>query len=625
MSEGKTTEELETLLEHLKVSRGFDFTAYKRSTLARRIDRRMASLNVGSCADYLDYLEVHPEEFGQLFNAILINVTSFFRDPETFEYLRGEVVPALLSRKDPHEQLRIWSAGCASGEECYSLAMLLAEILGPEPFRQRVKIYATDVDEEELAMARAGSYTERQMEDLPEDLRAKYFEPSGSRSLFKKDLRRNIIFGRHDLLDDAPISRVDLLVCRNTLMYFNHEAQSQIVGRFHFALREGGYLVLGKAEMLLNFAGAFAPVDLKLRIFLKSTESPERLLGGYPLQREDRPGAATISNRLRETAFDQDPTPQLVVDSGGQLLLANSRSRDLFGLTPRDIGRPLQDLEMSYRPVELRSCIDDAHARRQLVQLRDVAWPLRSGEARYFNVHVTPILDATEAPLGSKIVFIDITRQHELQEELNRSRQELETAYEELQSTNEELQTTNEELQSTVEELETTNEELQSTNEELETMNEELQSTNEELESVNLELRQRGGELGRSNVFLSGILRSVPLGVVVVTDDLHVELWNDVATDLWGLRQDEVHGKHIFGLDIGLPVELLRHPIQMLKQSPDRTHEIEVGATNRRGRRITVRVSLALVGGDAQPGHGIIMLMQEVEHAGGSTALETVQ
>jgi two-component system, chemotaxis family, CheB/CheR fusion protein len=201
-----------------------------------------------------------------------------------------------------------------------------------------------------------------------------------------------------------------------------------------------------------------------------------------------------------------------------------------------------------------------------------------------------------------------------LQQELNRSRQELETAYEELQSTNEELETTNEELQSTVEELETTNEELQSTNEELETMNEELQSTNEELETVNEELRQRGSELGRSNVFLSGILRSVPLGVVVMNDDLFVELWNDVAADLWGLRHDEVKGKHFFGLDIGLPVEQLREPILGLIQSPDRTAELHLDATNRRGRHIALRVSLANVGG-TEHGRGIIVLMQEVDAA----------
>jgi two-component system CheB/CheR fusion protein len=274
------------------------------------------------------------------------------------------------------------------------------------------------------------------------------------------------------------------------------------------------------------------------------------------------------------------------------------------------LGRPLQDLEVSYRPVDLRSSIDEAHARREVVQLRDVAWPAVGGEPRYFNVQVTPVVDAAETSLGSKIIFTDVTRQHQLQEELERSRQELETAYEELQSTNEELETTNEELQSTVEELETTNEELQSTNEELETMNEELQSTNEELETVNDELRQRGTDLSRSNIFLGGILRSVPLGVIVLDEQLQVELWNDVAADLWGLRADEVRGKHFFGLDIGLPMDQLKQPIAGLMRHGDQRFEAEIDAMNRRGRQIRMRVQCVSIG-SAEQGKGIIVLMQE--------------
>jgi two-component system CheB/CheR fusion protein len=261
MKDGKSTSpELEMLLEFLKNSRGFDFTAYKRTTLSRRIDKRMSAIGIATYGAYLDYLEVHQDEFIQLFNAILINVTSFFRDADAWEYLRTEVVPKIIEASDRADgQIRVWSAGCASGEECYSVAMLLAEATGAEQFRDRVKIYATDVDEEELAIARQASYTERQAEDIPAPLREKYFDRLNNRWVFKKDFRRTIIFGRHDLLDDAPISRVDLLLCRNTLMYFNHEAQAKIVHRFHFALREGGFLVLGKAEMLLNFVGAFAP------------------------------------------------------------------------------------------------------------------------------------------------------------------------------------------------------------------------------------------------------------------------------------------------------------------------------------------------------------------------------
>ena len=336
----------------------------------------------------------------------------------------------------------------------------------------------------------------------------------------------------------------------------------------------------------------------------------ERLLTGYP-EREERVLHTGPNARLREISFDQDPTAQFVVDVKSHLLLANERARTLFGLTPRDLGRPLQDLEVSYRPADLRSCIDEAHSRHQVVQLREVAWPTAGGEPRYFNVQVTPIVDAAETPLGSKIIFTDVTRQRELQEELQRSRQELETAYDELQSTNEELETTNEELQSTVEELETTNEELQSTNEELETMNEELQSTNEELETVNQELRQRGTDLSRSNVFLGGILRSVPLAIIVLDEQLRVELWNDVAADLWGLRANEVHGQHFFGLDIGLPVEQLKQPIAGLMRQGDNRFETEINAMNRRGRQIRLRVQCVSIGA-ADQGRGIIILMEEL-------------
>src|SRR5262245_8582012 len=365
MKDGKSAPEFERLLTHLKNTRGFDVTAYKRSTLSRRIEKRLAAVGIDSYNGYLDYLEVHQDEFLHLFNSILINVTAFFRDPDAFEYLRTTIIPKVVTASNSGD-LRVWSAGCASGEECYSVAILFAEAMGREPFRERVKIYATDVDEEALASARQAAYTDRQIEGVPEDLRTKYFDQQNARWVFKKDLRRSVIFGRHDLLDDAPISRVDLLLCRNTLMYFNHEAQARIMHRFHFALREGGFLVLGKAEMLLNFVGAFGPVDLKQRVFmrLRVDLGSERLLTGYP-EREERMLLTGPPARLREISFDQDPTAQFVVDTKSHLLLANARARELFGLTSRDLGRPLQDLEVSYRPVELRSCIDQAHERHQ--------------------------------------------------------------------------------------------------------------------------------------------------------------------------------------------------------------------------------------------------------------------
>jgi two-component system CheB/CheR fusion protein len=599
------------LLDYLRDTRGLDLGGYKTTTLSRRIEKRMGMVGVPTYPAYIDYLEVHPDEFAQLFNIILINVTAFFRDPPTFELLRTSVLPGIIGARDPDDPIRVWSAGCASGEEPYSVAILLAELLGPQQFRDRVKIYATDVDEEALTAARQAAYTGKQMEAVPPDLRPKYFDQNGSHSVVKKEFRRSVIFGRHELLQDAPISRVDLLMCRNTLMYFNQEAQERITARFRFALRDGGYLVLGKAETLLKFAGIFDPVDLKHRVFRKRTNGAANdRVQGTAAAREDRTEAGGLSERLRDIAFDHDPNAQIVLDGRGIVLVANRRARDLFGLQTGDIGRPMQDLEVSYRPVELRSCIEDAHARRQAVHVRDVAWPTPGGERRYFNVYVTPIFD-TDGALGTKILFVNVTRQHDLQDELQRSRQELETAYEELQSTNEELETTNEELQSTVEELETTNEELQSTNEELGTINERLHTANEELGEVNQELRKRGIDLTRSKIFLTGILRSVPLGVVVMDESLHVELWNDVAADMWGVRQDDVKGKHFLGLEIGLPVHQLRQPLLSLRHAPDAVSETTIQATNRHGRPVKVRVLCSSVGGAAADAHGAILLMQE--------------
>src|SRR5689334_2526579 len=203
-------ERFEHLLRFLQQQRGFDFTGYKRPSLMRRMLRRMQTVGVTGFEAYLDYLEVHPEEFALLFNTILINVTSFFRDPQSWDFLQREVVPRLLQQKSNGEQIRIWSAGCASGEEAYTIAMLLAEALGPDGFRDRVKIYATDVDEEALNQARSASYGAKDLQSVDAALRDKYFEPANTRYLFRSDLRRAVIFGRHDLVQDAPISRLDL-------------------------------------------------------------------------------------------------------------------------------------------------------------------------------------------------------------------------------------------------------------------------------------------------------------------------------------------------------------------------------------------------------------------------------
>ena len=604
--------QFENLLEYLNVKRGINFTGYKRTSLMRRFGRRMQMVDVATFGDYLDYLEVHPEEFDLLFNTVLINVTSFFRDPEAWRVLAEEVVAPLVERKG-NEPIRVWSAGCATGEEAYTLAMVLAEALDPVAFRERVKIYATDVDEEELVTARSGTYSAERVEDVPPELRERYFEPTpGGRYAFRGDLRRAVIFGRHNLVSDAPISNLDLLVCRNTLMYFNRELQTRILARFHFALKEQGVLFLGKAEMMLSNSALFKPVSLKHRVFVKS-ESGD--LKGRVLaltQRGEGGNWVAQEVRLREVGFNVAPEAQLVVNARGKLALANQRARTLFGLSDDEVGLAFQDLTLSYQPVDLRSPIDQALSERDTVKLGTVELP-RAGEVRYFDVQVVPLLNGEPKPLGASVIFRDVTSHKRLQLGLEDANAELEVAYEELQSTNEELETTNEELQSTVEELETTNEEMQSTNEELETMNEEMQSTNEELETMNDELRRRTLELDRLNIFLENIMSSLRVGVVVLDHNLNIFIWNERAEDLWGLRADEVQGRSLFALDIGLPTEPLQAPVRACLARTSEHEEVTLEALTRRGRTVSCRVRCSSFDALDDELRGVILLMEVTE------------
>jgi two-component system CheB/CheR fusion protein len=602
---------LERLLEYLRDARGFDFTAYKRASLSRRLLKRMHAIGTDGFEAYLEVLQGNPAEFDELFNSILINVTSFFRDEDVWEALRVALLPDLLAAKNSSEPIRVWSAGCASGQEPYSIVMLLAEMLGADAVRERLKLYATDVDEQALAQARRAVYTARDVASVPEGLVQRYFEPHPDGHVFHRELRRSVIFGRHDLLQDAPISRVDLLVCRNTLMYFNADAQSRIMAHFFFSVNPGGALVLGRAEMLFRYAGLFAPVVLKQRVFtvMPKTKPRHPRLRGTAAPRKDSMPPLPEPTRLRDSAFDSGPHAEIILDPAGAVVAVNDAARRLFTLPDSAIGTPLQDLELSYRPVELRQSLDDVRRDRRPATLRNIPWT-RDGQSRHVDVTLAPLLEDGTL-LGVRITFADVTLLKRLQDELTQSRQELETAYEELQSTNEELETTNEELQSTVEELETTNEELQSTNEELETMNEELQSTNEELQTMNDELRSRSGDVIASNAFLESVFSSLNSAVIVLDRDLRVDVWNTGATELWGLRADEAEKANFFNLDFGLPVAELHQPIRDVIHDGGSAREVTISATNRKGRAVSCRVRISPLRGADDATSGVIMLMQD--------------
>jgi two-component system, chemotaxis family, CheB/CheR fusion protein len=601
---------LDALLEFIKETRGFDFTGYKRSTIQRRFAIRMAAVGTERFDDYADFLGLHTEEFAELFNTLLINTTGFFRDPQTWEYVATDVVPQLLASRAAESPLRVWCAGCASGEEAYTIAMVLARVLGETAFRERVKIYATDIDAEALDQARHGAYLPRQIEDVPSDALERFFERTEERYVFRKDLRRCVIFGRNDLVQDAPISRIDLLLCRNTLMYFSAETQAQILTRFHFGLDDQGYMLLGKSEMLTTHADLFAPVELKRRVFgkvIKPTLRDRMRVGAM----DGRVFEHTGTDNLREAAFDMVGAAQVVLDHDRAMIMANDSARRVFRLGLNDFGRPIQDLELSYRPIELRSRLDSLDHDRRPSEIKAVRWRAGEGE-RIFDIRLTP-LTSDGVAMGTSIAYVDVTEVHKLQDQLTGSKRELEQAYEELQSTVEELETTNEELRSSSEELETMNEELQSTVEELETMNEELQSTSQELQTMNEELRYRTQELNDVNSFLETLLTTIGLAVAVLDRNQRVQIWNGKARELWGVAAEEAEDECLMALDIGLPVEKFRQQLRDTLKGQSSREEVMVEATNRRGKVFTCRVTFLPLGGGAN-GHvsGVVMTMEDV-------------
>jgi two-component system CheB/CheR fusion protein len=357
----------------------------------------------------------------------------------------------------------------------------------------------------------------------------------------------------------------------------------------------------------------FIPIDLKDRVFEKVALGNLR---GRQLVMNNLENQESTSNfsqeiRIRDLAFDTASSAQVVVNNDGILIMINEQARNLFGLTIKDLNRPFQDLELSYRPVELRSVIEQVYNERHPIILTNIERYQSNSEIQNLDVRVIPLQDNNQIILGVTVTFNDVTRYLKLQTALQRSRQELETTNEELQSTNEELETTNEELQSTNEELETTNEELQSTNQEMETMNEELQSANEELQTINRELSDRTSELDQSNIFLASILGCLQMGMVVLDNNLNILIWNHTVEDMWGLHSEEVVHKSWFSLDIGLPVEKLRNPIRDIMSGKKKFQEILLNSTNRRGRQIQCYIACSPLMNETVK--GVIIMMTDIE------------
>ncbi|HKW24912.1 MAG TPA: CheR family methyltransferase [Terriglobales bacterium] len=534
---------LHQLVSELANSRNLDLRGYKTTTLERRIRKRMSEVNTRGYSNYLEKIHQDPHEVDRLLNTILINVTEFFRDPQAWEAVRTEVLPGLLRAVKPGDTFRAWCSGCASGEEPYSLAILISDFLRDKLADHDIKIYATDIDDEALTTARRGEYAAEHMRRVRPEWRERYFSGS-ARLRINREQRRLVIFGRSNLIVDAPISHCHLIVCRNLLIYFDTATQKQILGRMHYALEPGGVLFLGKAESKLSESHLFRPLNLRWRLFQRFDDRAETL--GLPPTRETEAGNPRMDKTSQQLQMlqlyhhyilDSLKSGIMELDSTDIVVNHNEAALGIWALPGAQLqGQRLQNTEIVTRCPEMARHLEESRRKPEPVEFQ---CSLRAdSQEKTIHVSIRAIVSPEGERTGTLIHCDDIS----VQEKLQTTIEQLEATGEELQSANEELETTNEELQSTNEELETTNEELQSTNEELETTNEELQSLNEELENMNDELEQRTRELHEVTARYAETLRRMPWPVMLVDREETIQLWNAAAQKLFGVSATSVVG-----------------------------------------------------------------------------------
>jgi two-component system CheB/CheR fusion protein len=576
------------LLDMLHTDHRFDFREYKTVSLLRRIRARMSQVRVEGFDTYIDYLRLHSPEATALFNSILVNVTGFFRDPEAWEALRSDALPALIAAATSTGRLRVWSAGCSTGEETYSAAIAISDALGPRSADVDVKIYATDIDEEALVAARQAVFRTEQLKDVPGDILERHFTADGHVFRVRRELRRWCIFGRHNLAQDPPLPQISLLMCRNLLIYFKSPLQERLLSRFHYSLREGGVLFLGRAESLMARSRGFTPISQKWRLFRRSIDLS--LLPDLTIRRQEgiprneplmAPGAAVDSARLPPGAVVRAlPYPAMLIGLDDSVREWNEAASALFEI-PGDnaLGRQFRDLDISYRAEGLRARIEDVKRVVVSVRLENVMFARRSGETVHVDFSVSRVFDERSRAAAILVTALDNTAVARFRDEIVRLGEQHATATEELQSTNEELETTNEELQSTNEELETTNEELQSTNEELVT-------TVDELQAANAELAARSSEVRRLLVSHTAVLDSITEAVIVIDPSFTVTTWNPGAERLFGIRATAAVGRDFFTLPLGSQADRARALAKRLGDGSDAdpSEEIELDLSPSEGR-----------------------------------------
>jgi two-component system, chemotaxis family, CheB/CheR fusion protein len=606
-AERRTDQGVDTLHEILvlmRVRSGHDFGSYKRATLYRRLSRRMQICQCASIAAYYQHLREHAGETAYLLRDFLISVTNFFRDRGAFDALAGAVVPRLFSGKASGDQVRVWVAGCATGEEAYSIAILLHEYASKLAGAPQLQIFATDIDENALAEARVGRYPRTIELDVSLERLHRFFMPDGDHYRICKELREIVLFSPHNVLRDPPFSRLDLITCRNLLIYLNRDAQDRVLNVFHFGLRRDGVLFLGSSESAESTT-LFTCLDAKHRLFVRQP-SVSRLGGdaivttgrweppklpALPLPVAER----TAVGQLHHQLVEHHAPPSVLVDEDLEVLHISERAGQLLRISGGEPSRQLLRLIHPALQLELRAAIAAARQRERGSDTRVVRFD-DHGRPCAIEVRVRAARQPELAPGALLILFDELDPStsagaprpavvalepvmRELEDEMRRTRDQLRTTIEQYETSLEELKASNEELQAI-------NEELRSASEELETSKEELQSVNEELTTLNHELKLKVDEISHANSDLQNLMTSTDIGVVFLDRALHIKRFTLRAQDLI----------NVIPSDVGRPLAHLTHRLETddlpaLAQSVlDTLRTVEREVQSRDGRRYLVRM-----------------------------------
>lgn len=570
LPEKNITKELSTIFHLLHTHVGHDFSSYKYNTICRRVEKRMRAHQITTIKDYVSYLQKNPTEAKNLFKNLLISVTNFFRNPESFEALKKALLTNLLKKRSSDYCIRIWVPACATGEEAYSLAILLQECMEETHQYFNVQIFATDIDESAIEVARAGVYSHNIKLDMSPKRLKRFFTQEGKEYKISKDIRKMVIFAVQNVITDPPFTKLTLISCRNLLIYLQTKLQKKILPVFHYSLNYDGILFLGSAENIGNFTDLFKPLDKKWKLFERQQGASaaqaiyERSTTLHYDKMENKPMShtkqqskdSTLAQIIKALLLESYAPACIAVDENNNIIYIHGKTGKYLEPAPGTANLNILQMARTGLETRLASALQQATQHKKQVSYKNLQ--IKDNEKLHdFNLIVKPF-DEFKSNENCNLVIIEeidpsqridfSNTKHasnkKLLQQINALEQELKNCKENLQSNIEELETSNEELKSSNEELQSTNEELQSTNEELETSKEELQSLNEELSTVNAELETKIQELSDAHNDMQNLFHSTEIATIFLDNNLCIKRFTPKITELI----------HLINTDIGRPI-----------------------------------------------------------------------